>query len=79
MNPSVVFCLHYVTINFQNNNKLKLRLIRRQTVCHLLFTSCERLGAVRKGLGFKIISQSCLAWRHAVCCHLFTSRDRLGI
>ena len=43
---------------FQNNNKLKLGLGRRQAVCHLLFTSRDRLvvGEGKGGLGFKIIT-----------------------
>jgi len=43
INPAAIFSSHHVTTKFQNN-KLKLGLAQRQTVCPLLFTSGNHLG-----------------------------------
>ena len=51
--PFAIICLHHVT-KFENNNNLKLGLVRRQSVCRLFFTPYNRLGSWMRDFGFEI-------------------------
>jgi len=44
-----------VTVRVQNNNKFKLGLAWRQAVCHILFTSRDRLRAERGKGKFRFV------------------------